>query len=374
MNNQKKILIFHLHSNGDCLYATAIARQIKTDYPGCHLTWGVATFCKSILENNPFIDQVWEIPNVNKSNSTAVHRKLKKEILKKKKDGIYDEVFFTQLIDDNIANYDGCIRSGIFRGYNKPITVDITPVLRLFPHEKERVDKFAIQNKLKDYQNIILFEYAPQSAQLAITDDIALKIANEITQDGKTAIILSSAKPINSSSAAIIDGSELSLRETAALTFYCTHLLGCSSGISWLTTSDAAKMLTMVQVLDPYSPWVNPMSRDFERFGISTSKLIEIYDNNPDVIVGCMIEVLNNDFAEVKKKYYAPLPLHFIGTSRGIYNMLCFLQFHAIVKHIRINISVFGFNPKLILAILSGIFTAPFKLLKNTYTKRFLKA
>jgi hypothetical protein len=374
MNNQKKILIFHLHSNGDCLYATAIARQIKTDYPGCHLTWGVAAFCKSILENNPFIDHIWEIPNVNKSNSTEIHRKLKKEILKKKNDGIYDEVFFTQLIDDNIANYDGCIRSGIFRGYNKPITVDITPVLRLHPHEKERVDKFAIRNNLKDFQNIILFEYAPQSAQLAITDEIALKIANDITQDGKTAIILSSAKPIISNSAAIIDGSELSLRETAALTFYCTHLLGCSSGISWLTTSDAAKMLSMVQVLDPYSPWVNPMSRDFERFGISTSELIEIYDNNPDVIIACMKEVLNNEFEEVKKKYYTPLPLHFIGTSRGIYNMLCFLQFSAIVKHIRINFSVYGFNSKLILAILSGIFTAPFKLLKNTYTKRFLKA
>ena len=128
MSNQKKILIFHLHSNGDCLYATAIARQIKTDYPGCHLTWGVASFCKSILENNPFIDQIWEIPGVNKSNSTDIHRKLKKEIYQKKKEGVYDEIFFTQLIDENLANYDGCIRSGIFRGYNKPITVDITPV------------------------------------------------------------------------------------------------------------------------------------------------------------------------------------------------------------------------------------------------------
>jgi len=373
MSNQKKILIFHLHSNGDCLYATAIARQIKTDYPGCHLTWGVAAFCKSILENNPFIDNIWEIPDVNKTNSTEIHRKLKKEIIQKKNAGVFDEVFFTQLIDDNLANYDGCIRSGIFRGYSKPITVDITPVLRLYPHEKDNAEKFAIRNNLKEYKNIILFEFAPQSAQLAITDEIALQIANKITQDGITAVILSSAKPIKGNSAAVIDGSELSLRETAALTFYCTHLLGCSSGISWLTTSDAAKMLTMVQILDPYSPWVNPMSRDFERFGISTSQLIELYDIKPDTIISCMTDVLNGNFAEVKKKYYTPLPLHFIGTSRGIYNMLCFLQFSAILKHIRINFSVFGFHPKLILAILSGFFTAPFKLIKNMYTKRFLK-
>ena len=209
---------------------------------------------------------------------------------------------------------------------------------------------------------------------MAITDEIALDIAQKLTEDGKTAVILSSAKTIKSDNIAIIDGSTLSLRETAALTFYCTHLLGCSSGISWLATSDAAKMLAMVQVLDPYSPWVNPMSRDFERFGISTSRLIELYDNNAATIINCMLEVLNGDFDEVKKKYYQHLPLHFIGTSRGIYNMLCFLQFKAIIKHIRINVSVFGFHPKLIFAIANGILTAPFKLLKNTYKKRVLKA
>ncbi len=61
-----------------------IARQIKQDYPGCHLTWAIASFCKAILNNNPYVDTVWEIPGVNKSNCTDVIRELRKEIEQKK--------------------------------------------------------------------------------------------------------------------------------------------------------------------------------------------------------------------------------------------------------------------------------------------------
>ena len=81
MNKQMNILLVHLHSNGDCLYATAVARQIKHDYPGCTLTWAVASFSKSVVEHNPFVDTIREIPGVNKNNSTTIHRALKKEVL-----------------------------------------------------------------------------------------------------------------------------------------------------------------------------------------------------------------------------------------------------------------------------------------------------
>ena len=68
MSAPKKILLLQLMSNGDCLYATAIARQIKEDNPGCQLTWAIASFCKTIIDGNPYVDAVWEIPGVNKSN------------------------------------------------------------------------------------------------------------------------------------------------------------------------------------------------------------------------------------------------------------------------------------------------------------------
>ena len=170
----------------------------------------------------------------------------------------------------------------------------------------------------------------------------------------------------------MIDGSSLTLRETAALTHHCTLLLGCSSGITWISTSDAGKLLPMVQILDPYAYWVNPISRDFERCGLSTDKVIELYNNDNDKIVSCVSAVLNNGFDAARKKYYSPLPLQFKTTGRSIYNMLCLLQFGAILKHIRINISVFGWHPRLILAILVSFIGAPFKLIRNVIQKQLL--
>lgn len=373
MTNIKRILLIHLFSNGDCLYATAIARQIKHDYPNCHLTWAIGSLCKSIIDNNPFVDEVWEVKDINKANSQKILRQIKAEAANKKATGEYDEIFFTQIIDDNLANYDGTIRSAIFRGYNKPITVPITPVLRLRDEEIKKVRDFAIKHNLSDYKNVILFEFAPQSGQLAITTQIALNIAEEITKTESTAIILSSLNTINSGKKCIIDGSTLSLRETAALTHYCTLLLGCSSGITWISTSDAAKHLPMIEMLDPNAFWINPVSRDFERTGIGTENLIELYDNNINVVVDCVKDVLEDGFNKAQKKYFKPLPFQFNTTQRSIYNMLVLLQFKSIFKHIKINISVFGWHPLLIKAIFLGFVTMPYKLLRNTINKRFAK-
>ncbi|GAA4464552.1 hypothetical protein GCM10023093_15100 [Nemorincola caseinilytica] len=373
MSTGKKILLLHLHSNGDCLYATAIARQIKHDHPGCRLTWVVATWAKSVLENNPYIDEIVEVPDVNKNTNTRIHREQLRAALAKKAAGEYDEVFSTQLIDDNIAYYDGTIRSGILRAYGRPITQGVQPVLRLREAEIATTAAFAERHKLAEYRNVILFEFAPQSGQLAITTDMALNIARQIVENPGTCIILSSANRIDAGDARIIDGSVLTLRETAALSHYCTLLIGCSSGISWITTSDAGKMLPMLQILDAYMPWVNPITRDFERCGMPDDEVLEIYDNDPAFIVRCAGEILNGDIREVKKKYQKPLPLHFIGTSRNIYNMLCFLQFGAIAKHIRINVSVWGWHPLLVRAIVWGFVSAPFKLVRNVVVKRVLK-
>src|SRR5664279_2688097 len=114
MEQQQKILLVQLFSNGDCLYATAVARQIKKDFPGCHLTWAIAGFCKSIIANNPFVDEIMEVNSVAK-NDVGAFRKFKKEVKETQINGEFDEVFITHDLDTNQASYDGCIRSGIFR-------------------------------------------------------------------------------------------------------------------------------------------------------------------------------------------------------------------------------------------------------------------
>src|SRR5690606_8014824 len=116
--------------------------------------------------------------------------------------------------------------------------------------------------------------------QLAITKKMALTVAEKLSSNAKVAVILSSLNKIVHPNKNIIDGSALTLRETAVLTLYCTLLIGCSSGITWITTSNAAKLLPMIQLVNPYTDWVNPVSRDFKRFGRPTEYIIDIIDFN----------------------------------------------------------------------------------------------
>ncbi|CAN5150324.1 hypothetical protein BH09BAC2_BH09BAC2_17100 [soil metagenome] len=365
---QKKILLVHLYSNGDCLYATTVAKQIKKDYPGCHLTWAVATFCKNIIANNPDVDALMEVDSVKKDDAAAFS-KFRKEILDIKNKGAFDEVFITQIQGKNLAYYDGCIRSNILAAYPKPITVSKKPVLHLFAGEIANADSFAEQHQLKNYSHVILFEYAPLSGQLKITKEMALSIADNLTDDPDIAVILSSANKISHTKKNIIDGSVLSVRETAALTHYCTFLLGCSSGITWITTSEAAKLLPMVQILDADAVWINPVSRDFERNGFSTSGVIELIDFNKKSLMDCVKAALQN-FTEAKRKYNQPIPLQFKTTRRIVYNLLVYLHFAAIVRHVKVNKKIYGNNPAIYKEVFIGVVTAPFKLCMNIFKKK----
>ena len=138
MTNKPTILLIQLFSNGDCLFATTVARQIKKDYPECHLTWAIASFCKSIIANNPHIDEIMEVNWVAKNDVVAL-RKFKREVEQRRIKGEFDLVFITLNMDTNQALYDGCIRSGILSAYPNPITVPVQPVLHLSEKEKDLV-------------------------------------------------------------------------------------------------------------------------------------------------------------------------------------------------------------------------------------------
>ena len=363
-----KILLVQLFSNGDCLYATAIARQIKHDYPDCHLSWIISSSCKHILTGNPFVDQIIETTDVAKDN-TSSYRKFIKHIQNRKRQGEWDEVFITHLMDTNEANYDGCIRSAIFRGYGRPVTVDIMPVLRLTDKEIKNASDFSVKYKLKEFTHVVLFEFAPLSGQAAITPAESIKIAEILTDSHDTAVILSSARKIDHVNPRIIDGSVLSIRETAAITHYCHFLIGCSSGITWLTTSDGARHLPTLQLLNPFTNWINPLSRDFKRFGIDDSNLIELAEINVQTVAACATAAFSA-FGEAKKKYHQPIPLHFKTTRKIVYNLLCYLEIGAILKHIRINREIFGNNPLFYKEVLIGFLISPFKLTANFFRKK----
>jgi ADP-heptose:LPS heptosyltransferase len=369
VNNLKKILLIQLYSNGDCLFATTVARQIKVEYPGCHLTWAIAGFCKSIIDNNPDVDEVMEVNSVPK-NAVAAFRRFKNEMLQKKAKGEFDEVFITHPMDTNQALYDGIIRSQILNAYPHPITVPIQPVLRLRPAEIEKVSAFAAKHMLSNYTQVVLFEFAPQSGQSKkLNLQFALDIANALTREEKVAVILSSANKLPHISDNIIDGSELSIRETAALTHHCTMMIGCSSGLSWLTTSTAAKQLPMIQLLNAYTTWVNPLSRDFARYGLSTDSLIELVDFSKESVAACTTLAFK-DFVLARKEYNQPIPLHFRTTRKIVYNLLCYLEFAAIGTHIKVNRRVYGDNMQFYNQVVMGFITAPFKLVRNVITKR----
>ena len=196
-NDPKKILLVQLFSNGDCLYATAVARQIKTDFPNGNLTWAIAAFCKNIIALNPYVDKITEVNEVVKDDIVA-YRKYKQKILAEKKQGIWDEVFITTNMDNNLALYDGTIRGMILRAYPFPFSVPVQPVLVLSEQEKNNVAVFAEKNRLSSFKNVILWEYAPQSGQSVLQFDFVMQLANKISAITSTGIILSSANKFES--------------------------------------------------------------------------------------------------------------------------------------------------------------------------------
>lgn len=316
MDGRKKILLGQLNSNGDCLYATSIARQIKTDYPGCHLTWAIGTMCLSVLNDNPFVDDVWEIPLKSIDELVYVWPRFEQEALQRKIHGDFDEVYLTQIAPGNVHNYNGSIRSSIFSSYPHPITVPLAPVLRLNPAEVEKVRRFAESHHLADNKHVILFECSPNSGQSFVTPYFALEVARKLVANvPDVCVILSSNKQISSYHERIIDGSALSLRENAELTKYCNLLVGCSSGISWICTTDWAKPLPMIQLIKSDSIWFNSVVCDHEEFGLPSESIIEMSDSSPDMVSNCIITALISGIEYAKSTYHIKLkvPLNYFA-------------------------------------------------------------
>lgn len=303
----KKILLVQLYSNGDCLYATVISRQIKeVDYPGCHLTWAVAKNCRQSIENNPYIDAIWETPPTTMMTDDewlAFQSKTEQE----KQAGEFDLVFYTQIIGDNSLNFDGGIRSSLYNNYPHPISVSHQPILILKQDEVDEVKQFAAQHHLETFKQVLLVECGPQSFQSALNPEAATVLAEQLTvRFPDCAVILSSNKKIDTQNPHIVDGSVLNLRANAELTKYCTLFIGCSSGISWLATTDWAKPLPKVIVTDDRIPYASSMVYDHAYIGLPTDHIIELREDPSaiEVLFACICEILDRSFPKAREKYH----------------------------------------------------------------------
>ena len=319
-----RILIGHLTSNGDILFSSAIARQIKEiDYPGSHLSWAVSNGCAKTLYLNPYIDKIWEVSIPNGSDVTIAWNKFCKEVIQKKEEGIFDIIYLVQLIDDNLLHYNKTIRLSVLSGYPKRITVPLEPVVRLSDSEIENVRLFSVAQKLERYEKVVLFECAPMSGQSLVTPKFALDVLEIVNkQISGVCFVLSSNIAIGSNADNIINASELSFRENAELSKYCDLLIGCSSGITWLLTSDWAKPLPTIQLLNKNAVWFNSVVKDYEVRYKEASHVLEMYNFNIRTAAECIIKTLTDGFENTRKKHHQQYNRYWCTTEVSILFML----------------------------------------------------
>ena len=317
-----KVLLAQLNSNGDCLYATVIAKQIKEiDHPGCHLTWAVNSKCKQSILHNPHVDEIWEVKTEKLLTTDAEWDSFTKDAEERKRKGEFDVIYYTQVIGKNTVNFDGGIRSSMYNNYPHPITVSKQPVIRLSEEEIANVKRFADENQLSRYKHVILLECGPDSFKSTLNPATARGFAEQfagIYPDA--AIILSSNKKIAKGSPQVMDASVLSFRENAELTKYCTFFIGCSSGISWLGTTDWAKSLQKIIITNKSSNYTFSMYYDHLYAGLPTDDIIEFQESDDAVVklMGCIRSVLDESFEEAKRKYHNP---NKIAPHRYIYHL-----------------------------------------------------
>ena len=313
-----KIAILLLNNNGDILYATPIARQIKEhDFPDAHITWIVSQQCSDILKNNKFIDdfEIVDLGNINEiyNGKWPIIENTYKQ---KYKRGDYDKLFILQPYDYNFLKYKKGIRNMILDSYPIPVKVSLRPIIYLSDREINNVAEFIKKNNIDKFDNRIIFEFAPGSGQSIISAPEAQAIAEQIVEDNSsTCIILASKIALEISNKNIFNAQGLTFKENAELINHCTLLLGCSSGITWLSTSEYCKPLPTVQFLNSHAPWFNSLKADFEINHFDTSNIIELYDFDRELIIKTVSYALQNKFDKAKKEYDQKLKKKYLANN-----------------------------------------------------------
>jgi hypothetical protein len=315
-----RILIGHLNANGDILYSSAVARQIKeVDYPSCHLTWAAGTSCARTLQLNPYIDEIREVPLQAGDDVTTVWKNFCLQARQQVVEGQFDLFIPMQLIGDNLLHFNKTLRLSTLELYLGKVTVPVEPVVRLSDIEVSNVQQFCELHQLSKYRKVVIFECAPLSGQSTVTPQFALEVValvNQLVPDA--CFILSSYKAITGNAGNIMNASSLSFRENAELSRHCDLLIGCSSGITWLLTSDWAKPLPAIQLLNKKAVWFNSVAKDYDVRKKSSAHVLEIYDFDIATAAACIVDVLNNDFAKARETHHQPYSRYWCNTESTI--------------------------------------------------------
>ena len=308
-----RILLGHLASNGDCLYATAIAQQIKKDFPGCHLTWAISTLCRPILVNNPDVDEVWEVPMADWSAMRSAWTLFEREAYHLADAGQFDHVFLTQIYPGRLANYDGTVRPSIFRNFGRALTVPVDAIIRLDSEESAAVDAWFAGTAASDASQVVLFECSSKSGQSFLTVQSALALAEAITQmRRRTVVIISTHEPFATDNPRIVNGCALSIRQVARLTQHVDLFVGCGSGLTVAATSEAAKpALPKIQILRRATSVYASFRHDFAYFGKPTAQFMELTSEDPAHLEQALTAAVCDGFAAAKARFDDPVPLTF---------------------------------------------------------------
>jgi hypothetical protein len=204
------------------------------------------------------------------------------------------------------------------------------------------------------------------SGQSFVTPHFAYSAAKMITQKIENSCIILSAQNMKEFQYDnyIINGQELSFRENAELTKYCSLLIGASSGISWICTSDWAKKLPMIQLINKRDSVYSSFIHDYEARGDSTGHIIEFTDCKPEKVFECTKIIFEDGFDVSRNRFNQKLKINFTAYSINIFRFL-FIKgdFSGVKKSFSHVVDRYGHMPQFYISIL----LLPYNLLIHAF-------
>ena len=249
-------------------------------------------------DNNPDIDEIWELPQRSWADMESYWALFEIEAHQLAEAGRFDHVFLTQISPARFANYDGTIRPSMFRNFGRPITVAVDSTINLSEQEKAEVDQWFQASPASSASRVVLCECSSKSGQSFMTVDLALQMAERITAaDGHAVVIISTHEPLATENPRIISGGTLSIRQIARLTQYVQLFVGCGSGLTVAATCGVAKPgLPNIQILTRSTSVYASFRHDFTHFGKPTGQFLELTTEDPDHLAKVAVASLQ-DFA-----------------------------------------------------------------------------
>jgi hypothetical protein len=223
-------------SFGDVINATPIAAQLKKQSPDNEIHWYVSSRCQAALTGNPHIDKIIVIPGNAKPDSTIPATQKALKIAKSK--GVYEKIvapapYLRPFWNTQKLMIIDCIRKaaeqdlGIDRW-----DVPWRPTLNLTSAEVEKAQRWV--SKLPKKRKV-LFEYQAESGQSHLKQEWIAPICKAFGNGW--VVILSGKKPSFKLPPNAVDGSVLSIRETAEVFKHVDAMVGVASGITCVCSS-----------------------------------------------------------------------------------------------------------------------------------------